>query len=123
MTLMPSKSLNSRFDRLLPIKPAAPVTRMVLPLKSILYSSIRLISLENISCIYLVFHVIQAGIIAVGDDGGGLPLECIKVINDFAAEEGVAVRQSWLIDDDRCALGFDALHDALYRALAEVVGV
>ena len=123
MTLMPSKLLNSRFDRLLPIKPAAPVTNMVLPLKSILYSSIRLISLENVPCIYLVFHVIQAGIIAVGDDGGGLPLERIEVVNNFAAEEGVAVRQSWLIDDNRCTLGLDALHNALDGRLAEVVGV
>lgn len=32
----------------------APVTRIVLPVKSMLYSNISLISLKNISCIYFV---------------------------------------------------------------------
>lgn len=69
MTLIGSKSFNNRFTKLLPMKPAAPVTKMVLPFKSILYCNISLIPLENISCIYLVFYIIQAGIIAVGYNG------------------------------------------------------
>ena len=105
------------------MKPAAPVTRMVLPLNSILYSSIRLISFENVSRINLVLHIVQTGIIAVGNDGGGLLLEGIEVVYYFAAKERIAIRKCWLIDDDRCALGLDALHDALNGTLSEVVGV
>ena len=50
-------------------------------------------------------------------------LERIKVVDDFAAEEGVTVLERWLVDDDLGTLGLDALHYALDGALAEVVGV
>ena len=46
-----------------------------------------------------------------------------QVVDDFAAEEGGAVLEGGFVDDDRCALGLDALHDTLDGGLAEVVAV
>ena len=82
-----------------------------------------LVSSEDVSCIYLILYIIKAGIIAVGDDGICLCLELGEVVNNEAAEEGAAVFNGWLIDDNVGSLGLDALHDALYGRLAEVVGV
>ena len=83
----------------------------------------RLISFENVSRIYLVLHIVQAGIVTVDDDGGRLPLESIEVVHNAAAEKGGAVFEGRFVNYYLCALGLHALHDALYRALAEVVGV
>ena len=49
--------------------------------------SVHLIPLENIPCIYLVLHIVQTGIIAVGNDGMRLLFECCEVIDNLAAEE------------------------------------
>lgn len=49
-----------------------------------------LISSENIASIYFILHIIQAGIVAVGNDGLALWFEGRKVIDYFAAEEGGA---------------------------------
>ena len=46
-----------------------------------------LIPAKDIPCIYLILHVIQTCIIAVGDDGIGLSLELGKVVDNEAAEE------------------------------------
>lgn len=40
-------------------------------------------------------------------------LEFIDVVDHEAAEEGGAVGECWLEDDDFGSLGFDALHYAL----------
>ena len=45
----------------------------------------------------------------------------IQVIDDRGSKEGRAVRERGLIDDDRGALGLDALHDALNGGVSEVV--
>ena len=82
-----------------------------------------LIAAEDVAGIDLGLHVVEGGVVAVGDDGGGLLLEGGEVVDDAAAEEGVAVGEGGLVDDDRGALGLDALHDALDGALAEIVGV
>ena len=82
-----------------------------------------LISSEDVSCIDLILYIIKAGIIAVGYDGIGLCLELGKIIDYEAAEESAAIFKGWLIDDDIGSLSLDALHDALYGRLAEVVGV
>ena len=63
-----------------------------------------LVSLEDISCIYLIFYIIQTSIIAVGNDGLALSLECCHIVHYFASEEGTAILQSWLIDDNLCTL-------------------
>ena len=73
--------------------------------------------------IYFLFHVFEAFVEAVGDDGAALGLEGGEVVHHAAAEEGGAVVEGGLVDDDFRALGFHALHDALYGRLAEVVGV
>ena len=84
---------------------------------------INLIPPEYIPCINLILYIIKAGIISVGDDGIGLCLELGEVVNNKAAEEGAAVFEGWLIDDDIGALGLDTLHDTLDGGLTEVVGV
>lgn len=53
----------------------------------------------------------------------GETLEFFQVIHYARAEEGGAVFQRGLVDDDGGAFGFDALHNTLDRALTEVVGV
>ena len=82
---------------------------------------INLISSEDIPCIYLFLNIIKAGIIAVGDDGIDLSLELGEVIDYETAEEGAAIFEGWFIDDDIGTLSLDALHDALYGRLTEVV--
>ena len=67
--------------------------------------------------------VIQAGIVPVGEDGGTLGLEFFEVVNYEAAEEGGAVFEGRFVDDDGGAFRLYPLHDALYAALTEVVGV
>ena len=52
-----------------------------------------------------------------------LLLEFLQVVYYEAAEEGAAVFEGGLVDDDLGTLGFDALHDALDGTLAEVVAV
>ena len=47
----------------------------------------------------------------------------IEVVDYETAKEGRAIFKSWLIDDDIGSLCLNALHDALYGRLAEVVGV
>ena len=73
----------------------------------------KLIPAEDVACVDFVFHVIQAIIEAVGDDGMTLGFELFEVIHDLAAEEGGAVLKGWLVDDDLGSLCLDALHDAL----------
>ena len=60
---------------------------------------------------------------AVGQDGAAQALELGQVVDHTGAEEGGAVGEGGLVDDDGGALGLDALHDALNGRLAEVVGV
>ena len=72
-----------------------------------------LISTEYISCINLILYIIQASIVAVGDDGMALCLEGFEVVLYSTAEEGAALFQGWLIDDYLCTLCLDTLHDAL----------
>ena len=81
------------------------------------------VSPENISRVYLVPHIVQACIIAVGDDSLATALELLQVIDHPAAEERAAVLERRFVDDDFCALGLDALHHSLDAALAEVVAV
>ena len=91
-----------------------------------LYSVLRhskSIPLKDISRIYLISHIIQASIIAVGDDGLALGFELIEVVDDLRAKERFAIGNGWLIDDDFCTFGLDALHNALDSTLAEVIAV
>ena len=59
-----------------------------------------LIPTEYVSGIYFLFYVTKALVEAVGDDGIGLSLELVKVVDNEAAEEGAAVFEGWLVDDD-----------------------
>ena len=78
---------------------------------------------EQISRIYFVLHVIEAGIVSVGDDGLALLLEGFEVVHHTAAEEGSAIVKGGFVDDDFGTFGLDAFHHALYAALPEIVGV
>ena len=82
-----------------------------------------LIPSEQVSRIYFLLHVFEAFVEAVGDDGAALCLEGGEVVHHAAAEKGGAVFEGGLVNDDLRALGLHALHNALNRALAEVVGV
>ena len=62
-------------------------------------------------------------VVAVGYDCLALSLEFLKVVYHQASEEGRAVLQRRLVDYHLGAFGLYTLHDALYAALAEVVGV
>lgn len=82
-----------------------------------------LISSENVACIYFFFHIVEACVVAVGDDGVTFRLELRQIVYHLTAEECGAVFKGWLVDDDLCTLCLDALHDALNGRLTEVVAV
>ena len=81
----------------------------------------RLVTFEDVAGIDFRGDVVEDGVVAVGDDGVGLGLEGGEVVDHAAAEEGRAVLEGGLEDDDLRALGLDALHDALDGGLAEGV--
>lgn len=68
---------------------------------------------EYVPRVDLFFHVVEAGVVAVGDDGLALLLEVVEAVDNFAAEERGAVGEGRFVDDDFRALGLDALHHAL----------
>ena len=49
------------------------------------------ISLEDVSCIYLVLHIIKAGVISVRDDRLAFLFEFVQIIYNQGTEEGVSV--------------------------------
>ena len=81
------------------------------------------VSPENVSCVDFFLYIVQTGVVSVGDDSLALGLEGFEIVYDSAAEEGAAIFECRLIDDDLCAFRFDAFHDALDGGLAEVVAV
>lgn len=83
----------------------------------------KLVSSEDVTSVDLILDVIEAGVVAVSDDGVAAGFEGGEVVDDETAEEGGAVLEGGLVDDDLCSFGFDALHYALDGTLAEVVGV
>lgn len=50
-----------------------------------------LIALEDVAGVDFFLYIVQAVVVTVGDDGLALALEFIKVVDDFAAEEGITV--------------------------------
>lgn len=71
------------------------------------------ISTEDVAGVYLVLHVVKAAVGAVGDNRPAPSLECVQVIDHEAAEEGRAILERRLIDDDGSPLGLDAFHHTL----------
>ena len=82
-----------------------------------------LVSSEQVPGVDLLPHIIQAGIIAVGNDGLAPGLKALQVVDHPGSKEGGAVFQGGFIDDHRGALGLDPLHDPLDGGLAEVIGI
>ena len=82
-----------------------------------------LIPTEQVAGVDFVLYIIQTAVVAVGDDGLAALFENVQIVHHFAAEEGSAILQSRLIDDNCRALGLDTLHDALNGRLTEVIGV
>lgn len=78
---------------------------------------------EQVAGVDLLLYIIKAAVIAVGNDGLTPLFERFEVVYHLAAEEGRAILQRRLVDDDGRALGLDPLHDALNGRLPEVVGV
>lgn len=79
------------------------------------------VSPEQVAGVDLLLYIIEAAIIAVGNDGLTPLFERLKVVYHLAAKEGRAVLQRRLVDDDGRALGLDPLHDALNAAGVEIV--
>lgn len=50
-----------------------------------------LVAAEEIAGVDLLLHIVQAAVIAVGNDAAGHLFEFLQVVDNFAAEEGVAV--------------------------------
>ena len=71
------------------------------------------VAAEDVAGVHLAGHVVEALVVAVGDDGFGAALELVEAVHDLAAEEAGAVFERGFVDDDLGALGLDALHDAL----------
>lgn len=78
---------------------------------------------EEVAGVYFGEDVGEVGAGAVGQDGAAAALERGQVVDYLAAEEGGAVFEGRLVDDDGGAFGFDALHDPLNGGVTEVVGV
>ena len=79
--------------------------------------------MEEVTGVDLFADVVEDGVVAVCEDAAAFGLELGEVVNDAASEEGAAVFEGRFVDDDAGTLRLDALHDALDRGLAEVVGV
>lgn len=87
-----------------------------------LYSSAKSnlsITSEKILGINLIFYIIQANIVPVGNDH----LKLIQVINHFTAKKSFSVFQHRLIDYNCRSLGLDPFHHSLNGALAEIVAI
>ena len=70
-----------------------------------------------------LFDVIEAAVVAVGDDTVALLFEVVEVVDDSAAKEGVTVFQCRFIDDHLGAFGFHPFNHALNATLAEIVTI
>lgn len=81
-----------------------------------------LVPLKQIPRVHLVRHVREVVAPAVGDDHVAAGLEGLQVVGHLGAEELRRIQRG-LVDHHGHALGLHALHDALDRARAEVVGV
>ena len=82
-----------------------------------------LISTENVAGIYFLFYIVQAAVIAIGNDGLRLLLENIEIIHYPTTEEGGAIGQGRFVHNDLGSLGLDAFHHALDGALTEIVAI
>lgn len=89
-------------------------------LESPIYLILPLIPPENIPRINLPLYVIQATIIAVGDDGVTHLLKLGEVVHHSTTEERAAILQCRLINDYPSPFRLDTLHHALDRGLAEL---
>lgn len=108
-------------DRRQPIHPVLNLVS-VFRLRKICASRSPLVPLKQIPRVDLVRHVRELVAPAVGDDHVAAGLEGLQVVRDLGAEELRRVQRG-LVDHHGHALGLHALHDALDRARAEVVGV
>ena len=82
-----------------------------------------LISLEDITRIHLLLHIVQTRIIAISHNSLGFLLEFVQVIHHTASKECAAIFQRRFIYYYFGPFGFDSLHDALNGTLAKVVGI
>ena len=80
-----------------------------------------LVALENIARIHPVLHIIKRLVVAVRHDDAAYCLELRQVVDHPAAGKRFTIRQCRLVNHDGCAFRLQALHHALYAALAEVV--
>ena len=58
-----------------------------------------LVPAENVTGVYLFFHIVQHAVVPVGNDCLGHCLELFQVVHHFAAKERFPIVQRRLIDD------------------------
>ena len=81
------------------------------------------IPFKYVASIYLIYYIVEARVIAVGDDGFALRFEFLQIVNNLTAEERFSIRDGGLVDNDFSTFGLDTLHDALDGTLAEIIRV
>ena len=72
-----------------------------------------LVASEDVAGVDFVADVVEAAVVAVGDDGVAEFLELVEVVDHLGAEECGAVFECRFIDDDFSTFGLDAFHHAL----------
>ncbi len=82
-----------------------------------------LVSSIQISCVNLFFHIREDILVAVCHNYIGAALKLLQVVDHKGAEEGGAVLQGWLVDNNFSALCLDSFHNALNGGLAEVIRI
>lgn len=82
-----------------------------------------LISSENVSSVNFVLYIVQAFVVAVGNDGLAQLLKLFEIIDHQTAKECGSVLERRFVDNDLCALCLDAFHHTLNAALAEIVAI
>ena len=82
-----------------------------------------LISFKQIPGVYFLCHVLQAVVVAVGNNGLTARFKRLQIIDYFTAKKRTTVFQRGFVDDNRGPFGFDTFHNALDRTLPEVITI
>ena len=82
-----------------------------------------LISLKQISCIYLFLNIVKFFVISICYNSLTFLLKLIKIIHNSRAKESCSIFKRWLVDYDSCSLCLNSLHYALNGALTEVIRI
>lgn len=88
-----------------------------------MFYCIPLVALKYITCINFLFYVVEAAVVAVGDDCLREGLKLVEVVYYATAKECAAIFECGLIYYHLGTFGFYAFHHTLYGRLTEIVAV